>query len=68
MRVFLQLNETASVFSEQSLDIGNGKATIENSTGFITLPSDFGKTIYEKSRDLGMKGTNRSKPKEHTET
>ena len=41
MRVLLQQNQTAIVFSKQLLDIGNGKVAIDNSTGFITLPFDF---------------------------
>ncbi|XP_054745836.1 uncharacterized protein LOC129250225 [Anastrepha obliqua] len=41
MRVFLQQDETASVFSKQLLDIGNNKVAVDTSTGFITLPTDF---------------------------
>lgn len=41
MRVFLQLDETANVFSKQLLDIGNNKVAVDTSTGFITLPTDF---------------------------
>ncbi|XP_055901879.1 uncharacterized protein LOC129938377 [Eupeodes corollae] len=41
MRVFLQHNETANVFAKQLLDIGNNKVAMDNSTGFITLPTDF---------------------------
>lgn len=41
MRVQLQNDQSADVFSKQLLDIGNGKIPIDNSTGLITLPTDF---------------------------
>lgn len=41
MRVFLQQDRTADVFSKQLLDIGNGKIAEDISTGFITFPTDF---------------------------
>ncbi|XP_073955775.1 uncharacterized protein isoform X1 [Choristoneura fumiferana] len=41
MRVLLQQDQTAIVFSKQLLDIGNGKVTVDTSTGLITFPTDF---------------------------
>ncbi|XP_022166493.1 uncharacterized protein LOC111031019 [Myzus persicae] len=41
MRVFLQQDETAIVFSKQLLDIGNNKVVVDTSTKLITLPTDF---------------------------
>ncbi|XP_017476411.1 PREDICTED: ATP-dependent DNA helicase pif1-like [Rhagoletis zephyria] len=48
MRVFLQQDETANVFSKQLLDIGNGKVPMDTSTGFITLPTDFCHITHSK--------------------
>lgn len=41
MRVFLQQDQTATVFSKQLLDIGNGKVAVDSSTGLMTFPTDF---------------------------
>ena len=41
MRVFLEQDQTAIMFSKQLLDIGNGKVAVDASSGFITLPTDF---------------------------
>ncbi|XP_039968153.1 uncharacterized protein LOC120779862 [Bactrocera tryoni] len=38
MRVLLQDDSSAHPFSEQLLDIGNGKMQIDNTNGMITLP------------------------------
>ncbi|XP_044592333.1 uncharacterized protein LOC123270358 [Cotesia glomerata] len=41
MRVALQNDISAEVFSKQLLDIGNGNIPIDDSTGFISFPADF---------------------------
>lgn len=41
MRVALQNDESAKVFSKQLLDIGNGKIPVDASTGLISFPPDF---------------------------
>jgi ATP-dependent DNA helicase PIF1 len=48
MRVALQNDPSAVVFSKQLLDIGNGKYPVEISTGCITLPSNFCHMITSK--------------------
>lgn len=48
MRVFLQHDQTANVFSKQLLDLGNGKIPVDASTGTITLPTDFCRTTATK--------------------
>ncbi|XP_026481798.1 ATP-dependent DNA helicase PIF1-like [Ctenocephalides felis] len=41
MRVVLQQDETAKVFSKQLLNIGNGNVAVDASNGLITFPADF---------------------------
>ncbi|XP_026476423.1 uncharacterized protein LOC113382080 [Ctenocephalides felis] len=41
MRVVLQQDETAKVFSKQLLNIGNGNVAVDASSGLITFPADF---------------------------
>lgn len=52
MRVFLQQDETANVFSKQLLDIGNNKVAVDTSTGFIALPTDFCHTTDSKEEHI----------------
>lgn len=52
MRVFLQQDETANVFSKQLLDIGNNKVAVDTSTGFITLPTDFSHITDSKEEPI----------------
>lgn len=53
MRVFLQQDRNADVFSKQLLDIGNGKIAVDISTGFITLPTDFCQLTESKEELIG---------------
>lgn len=41
MRVVLQQDETAKVFSKQLLNIGNGNVAVDASNGLITFPAEF---------------------------
>ena len=41
MRVQMLQDPSADTFSKQLLDIGNGKVVVDESTGCITLPTDF---------------------------
>lgn len=49
MRVELQNDQSGEVFSEQLLDIGNGKIPVDISTGCITFPADFCQFIESKT-------------------
>ncbi|XP_049316519.1 ATP-dependent DNA helicase pif1-like [Bactrocera dorsalis] len=51
MRVLLQDDSSAHQFSEQLLDIGNGKMQIDNTNGMITLPENFC-TILQTKEEL----------------
>uniref|UniRef100_A0A0K8VHV1 ATP-dependent DNA helicase n=1 Tax=Bactrocera latifrons TaxID=174628 RepID=A0A0K8VHV1_BACLA len=51
MRVLLQDDSSAQQFSEQLLDIGNGKMQIDNTNGIITLPENFC-TILQTKEEL----------------
>lgn len=41
MRVFLQQDQSADVFSKQLLDIGDGVVAIDTFTGLVSFPNDF---------------------------
>jgi len=41
MRIELQNERSGEVFSQQLLDIGNGKIPVDTSSGYITFPVDF---------------------------
>ena len=41
MRVELENDQSGEVFSKQLLDIGNGKITVDSSSGYITFPTNF---------------------------
>lgn len=48
MRVQLQNDASAHLFATQLLDVGNGKITVDNTTGLITLPPNFCVTNHSK--------------------
>ncbi|CAK1579949.1 unnamed protein product [Parnassius mnemosyne] len=49
MRVRLQNDSLAQIFSEQLLDIGNGKTELQPNTQCIKLPDNFCTVLQEKN-------------------